>query len=201
MESVKVVMQRRVQAGKGFSRRFRSAGQVPAVMYGNGTTISITVAEKDLLSIQRSEAGENTILDVVIEGETLENCQAILREVQIHPIRRTPLHADFYRLDMSKTITVSVPLTFFNEPQSALQSANAVLTYLRRDIEVECLPGDIPDEIPVDLAHLHPGVTVKAGALAMPAGVTLVTDGEDVLVSAHIESASGASGGSADAPA
>lgn len=189
MESVKLVVQRRTQAGKGVSRRFRSAGQVPAVLYGNGATVEITVAEKDLLSIQRSESGENTILDVVIEGATPENCSAILREVQHHPLHRTLLHADFYRVDLNKAITVAVPLTFINEPQSALQSANAVVTYLRRDIDVACLPGDIPDEITVDLSYLHPGATVKASALTMPDGVTLATDGEDVLVSAHVASA------------
>jgi large subunit ribosomal protein L25 len=62
-----------------------------------------------------------------------------------------------------------------------------VLTHLWREVEVACLPGDIPDEIPVDLTHIHPGVTFKAGALALPPGVTLVTDAEEVIVTAHVE--------------
>ena len=88
---------------------------------------------------------------------------------------------------MNKTITVMVPLTFINEPHNLLQSANAVLTHLWREVEVTCLPGDIPDEIEVDLADIHPGVTVKAGALALPPGVTLVIDAEEVIVTAHFE--------------
>jgi large subunit ribosomal protein L25 len=107
--------------------------------------------------------------------------------VQIDPVSRALLHADFYRVDMNKTITVMVPLTFVNEPHNLLQSANAVLTHLWRELEVDCLPRDIPDEIVVDLADIHPGETYKAGAVVLPAGVTLVTDAEEVIVTVHIE--------------
>ena len=188
MEIVKLVVQKRHQAGKGVARRLRRAGQLPAVVYGNGTTLAIALAEKDLAHIQHSVAGENTILDFLIEGDTPERCQAILREVQIDPVSRASLHADFYRVDMNKSITVTVPLAFINEPLNLLQSANAMLTHLWREVEITCLPGDIPDGITVDLAHIHPGETFKAGALALPPGVTLVTDAEEVLVTAHVES-------------
>jgi len=187
MESVKLVVHKRDQAGKGVARRLRRAGQLPAVLYGNGATLAIALAEKDLVHIRQSEAGENTILDFTIEGDTPESCQAILREVQIDPVSRALLHADFYRVDMNKTITVMVPLTFVNEPHNLLQSANAVLTHLWRELEVDCLPRDIPDEIVVDLADIHPGETYKAGAVVLPAGVTLVTDAEEVIVTVHIE--------------
>jgi len=187
MESVKLVVHKRDQAGKGVARRLRRAGQLPAVLYGNGATLVIALAEKDLVHIRQSEAGENTILDFTIEGDTPESCQAILREVQIDPVSRALLHADFYRVDMNKTITVMVPLTFVNEPHNLLQSANAVLTHLWRELEVDCLPRDIPDEIVVDLADIHPGETYKAGAVVLPAGVTLVTDAEEVIVTVHSE--------------
>ena len=187
MEIVQLVVQKRHQAGKGVARRLRRAGQLPAVVYGNGTTLAIVLAEKDLAHIQQSVAGENTILDFVIEGDTPESCQAILREVQIDPVSRASLHADFYRVDMNKSITVTVPLAFINEPLNLLQSAHAMLTHLWREVEITCLPGDIPDGITVDLAHIHPGETFKAGALALPPGVTLVTDAEEVLVTAHVE--------------
>jgi large subunit ribosomal protein L25 len=187
MEMVTLVVHKRDQAGKGVARRLRRAGQLPAVLYGNGPTLAIALAEKDLVHIRQSEAGENTILDFTIAGDTPESCQAILREVQIDPVSRTLLHADFYRVDMNKTITVMVPLTFINEPHNLLQAANAVLTHLWREVEVTCLPRDIPDEIPVDLADIHPGATFKASALVLPPGVTLVTDPEEVIVTAHVE--------------
>jgi large subunit ribosomal protein L25 len=187
MEIVKLVVQKRDQAGKGMARRLRRAGQLPAVVYGNGTTLAIALAEKDLAHIRQSVAGENTILDFTIEGDTPESCRAILREVQMDPVSRTLLHADFYRVDMNQAITVTVPLTFINEPHNLLQSANAVLTHLWREVEVTCLPRDIPDEITVDLSDIHPGATFKAGALALPPGVTLMIDAEEVIVTAHVE--------------
>jgi len=197
MDTVQLVVQKRHEAGKGIARRLRRAGQLPAVVYGNGTTLAIALAAKALEQIQQSEAGDNTILDVTIEGDVPENCQAILREVQRHPVTRVPVHADFYRVDMNKPITVTVPLLFQNEPHSLLQIANAVLTHLVREVEISCLPGDIPDELPVDLSHIHPGVTFKAGALVLPPGVTLLTDAEEVLVAAHVESEAPATNGAA----
>jgi large subunit ribosomal protein L25 len=199
MEIVKLVVHRRDQAGKGIARRLRRAGQLPAVLYGNGPTLAIALAEKDLVHIQQSEAGENTILDFTIGGDTPESCQAILREVQIDPVSRALLHADFYRVDMNKTITVMVPLTFINEPHNLLQSANTVLTHLWREVEVACLPRDIPDEIVVDLTAIHPGATFKAEALVLPPGVTLVTDPEEVIVTAHVEAAEVPEASSAEA--
>ena len=188
METVKLVVHKRDKSGKGVARRLRRAGQLPAVVYGNGSTLAIALAEKDLAKIRQSEAGENTILDFTIEGDTPESCQAILREVQVDPVSRALLHADFYRVDMNKEIMVTVPLTFINEPHNLLQSANAMLTHLWREVEVACLPRDIPDEIAVDLAEFQPGATFKAGALVLPPGVTLVLDAEEVIVTAHVQS-------------
>jgi large subunit ribosomal protein L25 len=187
MESAKLVVHRRDQTGKGVARRLRRAGQLPAVLYGHGTTLAIALAEKDLANIRQSVAGENTILDFTIAGDTPESCQAILREVQIDPVSRVLLHADFYRVDMNTAIMVTVPLTFINEPHNILLAANAVLTHLWREVEVTCLPRDIPDEIVVDLADIHPGATLKASELVLPPGVTLVMDAEEVIVTAHVE--------------
>jgi large subunit ribosomal protein L25 len=102
---------------------------------------------------------------------------------------------------MNKTITVMVPLTFINEPHNRLQSANAVLTHLWREVELTCLPRDIPDEIVVDLADIHPGATFKADALVLPPGVTLVTDPEEVIVTAHVEAQEVPEASSAEAEA
>ena len=187
METVRLVVQQRHQGGKGVARRLRRAGQLPAVLYGNGDSMVIALSEKDLVSIRQSEAGENTILDVVVEGDTPESCRAILREVQIDPVSRTPLHADFYRVDMRKTLTVTVPLEFINEPHSRLLAAGSVLVHLQREVEVLCLPQDIPEMITVDLTDLQPGDTLRADTLVLPPGVTLVTDAEEALVTTHLE--------------
>jgi len=103
-------------------------------------------------------------------------------------------------VDMSQALTVTVPLVCINEPHHALQAAHAVLTHLRREVEVACLPGDIPDEITVDLANLQPGETLKAGALVLPPGVTLVTDAEEIMVTTHVETEAAAAGSEAEEP-
>ena len=99
METVRLVAHRRSETGKGPARRLRSSGQLPAVLYGHGASEAIAVDSKDLLLIRRSEAGANTIIDLAIDGEA-DVCSAILREVQIDPISRQHLHADFYRVEM-----------------------------------------------------------------------------------------------------
>ena len=169
MEIVKLVVHKRDQAGKGIARQLRRAGQLPAVLYGNGSTLAIALAAKDLTRIQQSEAGENTILDFTIEGDTTASCQAILREVQIDAVSRAFLHADFYCVDMNKEIMVTVPLTFINEPQPAPERQRDV-DLSRREAEVTCLPSDIPDEITVDLAHIQPGADLESRRIGLASG-------------------------------
>src|SRR5262249_60829231 len=96
MESVKLVVHKRDQAGKGVARRLRRAGQLPAVLYGNGTTLAIALVEKDLVHIRQSEAGEHTILAFLIAGGTPESFQVIGRVVSVYPLSLGFLHSVFY---------------------------------------------------------------------------------------------------------
>ena len=181
METVRLVAHRRSETGKGPARRLRSSGRLPAVLYGHGVSEAIAVDSKELLLIRRSEAGANTIIDLAIDGEA-DVCSAILREVQIDPISRQHLHADFYRVAMDEPITVSVPLIFTNEPEDRFKAEQALISYVTRDLEVRCLPRDIPDTITVDLQELQVGTALTAGDIAMPQGVTLVTSVEEAVV-------------------
>jgi large subunit ribosomal protein L25 len=189
MEVVRLIAQRRHQTGKGVARQLRRAGQLPAVLYGRGDSVAVAVPEKDLVHIQRSGAGENTILDFEVQGDEPETCNAILRDVQLDPLTGTPLHADFYRLDMSQPITVSVPLEFINVPEERLKIALASWLPLVRDVMVECLPRDIPEHITVDLEALEVGETLHAGALTLPQGVTLLMDEEEAIVTTTVVTA------------
>lgn len=182
METVKLMAQQRQRAGKGVARRLRNEGKLPAVLYGHGETESIAIASKDLVTIQHSEAGENTILELVIEGTPPKTANAILREVQIDPVSQRPLHVDLYRVLMDEPITVTVPLEFVNEPEDRLKAAQAMLAILVRDLEVECLPRDIPDVITVDLGALEIGDVLRAESLVLPPGVTLMIAAEETIV-------------------
>jgi large subunit ribosomal protein L25 len=186
MESVKLTVQPRQHTGKGAARQLRRAGKVPAVLYGHGTNEILAIIGEDLLRIQQSEAGENTILDLVIEDEPPRTCNAILREVQIDPVSRAPIHADFYRIVMTEAIRVTVPLEFINVPEDRLRHAQAVLVSIVREVEVECLPRDIPEVIPVDVAALEIGDVLRAEALVLPSGVTLLADSAEAVVTIEV---------------
>jgi large subunit ribosomal protein L25 len=186
MDTVKLVAQKRVETGKGQARRLRKAGKLPAVVYGHGDTEVLTVDAKELLLIRQS-GGENTIIDLEIGGDAPEMCSVILREVQIDPVSRAQIHADFYRLAMDELITVTVPVEFVNIPEDRLKAAQAEISVLTRELMVECLPREIPNAIEVDLEDLQVGDVLHAGAVALPRGVTLVTnDDEAVLTTSMI---------------
>jgi large subunit ribosomal protein L25 len=186
MESVKLTVQPRQRTGKGVARQLRRAGKIPAVLYGHGVSEPLVTAQEDLLRIQQSGAGENTILDLMIEDEPPRTCNAIVREVQIDPVSRAPIHADFYRIVMTEAIRVTVPLEFINVPEERLRRAQAVLVSIMREVEVECLPQDIPEVISVDVAALEVGDVLRAEALMLPPGVTLLVDPEEAVVTIEV---------------
>jgi len=187
MEVVKLIAQPRHGTGKGPARRLRRTGKLPAVLYGHGHSEAIAITPEALVQIRHSEAGENTILELLIEGEPPQTCHAILREIQIDPVSRAPLHVDLYRVLMDEPITVTVPLEFVHVPEDRLKQAQAILTPLLREIAVECLPRDIPEVISVDLAELDIGRALHANALVLPPGVTLVTDPDEAVVTTERE--------------
>jgi large subunit ribosomal protein L25 len=186
MEVVKISAQPRHETGKGPARRLRRAGKLPAVLYGHGATESLTIAEEALMSIKASEAGENAILELLIEGEPPTTYNAIVREIQIDPLSRKPVHVDLYRLKMDEPITVTVPLEFTNVPEDRLKIAQHTLVPRLREVEVACLPRDIPEAIIVDLAALEIGEVLHVDALVLPPGVTLVTESEEAVVTTEM---------------
>jgi large subunit ribosomal protein L25 len=181
MEVVKLEVELRPGTGKGPARRLRRAGKLPAVLYGHGDSEAVTITPEALIHIRQSEAGENAILELAIAGRP-QTCYAILREVQIDPVSRAPIHADLYRVMMDEPIRVTVPLEFVNVPEDRLKLAQATLSPLLHTVEVECLPRDIPEVITVDLAALEIGKVLHAEALVLPQGVTLLTDPEQPVV-------------------
>ncbi|MGQ4809688.1 hypothetical protein NKDENANG_03112 [Candidatus Entotheonellaceae bacterium PAL068K] len=189
MEVVRLVAQKRHRTGKGVARQLRRAGMLPAVLYGHGDSIAITVSYKDFVDIHRSGRGENTILNLEVQGEEPETCNVMLREVQIDALTGSSLHVDFYRLDMNQPVTVAVSLEFTNAPDNRFRAAQASWLPLMREIEVTCLPGDIPAVITVDLAELNVGTTIVAGALALPQSVTLALPADKAVVTTTLVTA------------
>jgi large subunit ribosomal protein L25 len=151
----------RADRGKNAARRLRASGLIPAVVYGGkGDSVAVSVDPKTLLKVLRSEAGRNTILSLDL-GEGSKT-SAILKNWQVDPIREHFIHADFYRIAMDVAIKVRVPIATRGEARG-VKVDGGILEVILRDVEVECLPGDIPERIEVDVADLgiHDGIRVS----------------------------------------
>jgi len=149
--------------GKNEARRLRASGKIPAVVYGTekNKALEIAVDPRTLLRILHSESGVNTLIG--LEGAGLSaGGKVLVKEYQLDPIDHKLLHADFYAVAMDKAIVVTVPIVIKGEPKGVKQQGG-VVDFVNREIEVECLPGDIPEHIDVDISELmlHQGIRVR----------------------------------------
>jgi large subunit ribosomal protein L25 len=148
--------------GKNEARRTRREGKVPAVLYGGdgGGATPIAVSPKELLKILHSEAGQNTLISLKLAGRG--DARVLVKDFQLDPVTHEVLHADFYRVAMDKLLQVTIPIQVIGEPKGVKQQGG-VLEHIRREIEIECLPADIPEHIDVDVSELmlHQGVRVR----------------------------------------
>src|SRR6476619_964590 len=149
--------------GKNEARRLRANGRIPAVVYGTekNKASEISVDPKILLRILHSESGVNTLIG--LEGAGLSGGGKVLvKEYQLDPIDHKLLHADFYAVAMDKMLTVTVPVVLKGEPKGVKQQGG-IVDFVNREIEVECLPADIPEHIDIDISELmlHQGVRVR----------------------------------------
>ena len=145
---------------KNEARRLRVSGHIPAVVYG-GTAkeaVPVSVDPKTLLRILHSDSGVNTLIDLELEGG--DSSQVLVKDFQLDPISSELLHVDFYRLAMDKAITVSVPVTLTGEAIGVKQEGG-LLDFLTREIQVECMPAEIPENVEVDVRELSIGDGVR----------------------------------------
>jgi large subunit ribosomal protein L25 len=147
--------------GKNEARRLRVSGRIPAVLYGGekGKAVEIAVDPKNLLRILHSESGVNTLIGLELDGG---DTRVLVKEYQLDPIDHKLLHADFYQVAMDKTITVTVPILLKGEAKGVKQQGG-IVDFVHREIEIEVLPADIPENITVDISELmlHEGVRVR----------------------------------------
>ncbi|MBN9429370.1 MAG: 50S ribosomal protein L25/general stress protein Ctc [Burkholderiales bacterium] len=170
---MKVVATTRKEQGSGASRRLRRAGQVPGIVYGGKVDPSaVSIEHNPLYHALRVEAFHSSILDMELDGK---NERVLLRDVQWHPYKPLVMHIDFQRVAADEKITIRVPLHFVNQEVSpAVKLSAAIIGHVVNDIEVSCLPGDLPSFIEVDLANLEVGKTLHVRDLQFPQGVAPV---------------------------
>ena len=171
-ESFVVNAEARADEGKGASRRLRRLeGKLPAVIYGGDKPAqSITLIRKDFEHMLENEACFSSIVEVKVDGETQN---AIIKDIQRHPAKNFPMHADFLRVRMDQAIKVNVPLHFVNEDKCAgVKLEGGIIQKLQNDIEVSCLPKDLPEYIEVDMLEVALGQIVHLSDITLAEGVT-----------------------------
>ncbi|MFZ0412206.1 MAG: 50S ribosomal protein L25 [Candidatus Acidiferrales bacterium] len=169
--------------GKGPARRVRLTGLVPATLYGGKKNpVSLSVNAKQVAKILRSETGHNTIFAVTVAGSADE--RAMVKDWQVDPLSGKLLHVDLLRIAMDVRMRVRVPVHTFGEPQGVKMQGGVFETVIR-EVEIECLPGDIPEEFRVDVTDFLIGRQLRASDLPLdPAKMKLLTDPTRVL--AHV---------------
>lgn len=183
MSETALVVESRDATGKGAGRKLRAAGQVPAVLYGQGRrSVPITLDPRALERALRA-GGANTLLDLTVEGRTdLGSPVALVKELQRDPIRGTIIHVDLYQVDLSRTVEVDVPVHLVGKPRGV--EFGGILEHTLREITIECLPRSIPESIEVDVSGLEIGDVVHVRDLPLPEGVSLAVDAD--LGVAHV---------------
>jgi large subunit ribosomal protein L25 len=186
MASINLGAQPRTSVGKQASKAVRRNGFVPANLYGHGMKpLSLQVQSKDLWSALHTKAGENVVLNLKVEGVQLKESMCLVKEIQHDPVTDKIKHVDFTVVSMTEKIDVKVPLVVNNSAEAPGIKEGGVIDIVHHEIEVECLPTDIPEKIEVDAKAMKIGDAVHAKDLPMPKGVTCKLDPDDVVIALH----------------
>lgn len=165
--------QNRTDEGKGASRRLRRLeARLPAVIYGGGKDAqSISLELRELNKALESEAFYSHVLTITVDGQAQ---QAVLKALQRHPAKGTPMHADFLRVDATHKLTMRVPVHYLNQDTCVgVKLEGGELAIMAAEVEIACLPGNLPEFLSVDLKDVHVGTTLHLSDIALPAGVEI----------------------------
>ena len=172
----------RIRIGKSGAREVRKEGNIPAILYGQGEDpVPLVVRPDELKRALSNNAGINTVLELEIDGsEPPAKRFSMLKEVQRDPIKNRVIHLDFLAIDMKKSVRVKVPVSTLGRSEG--ERTGGRLEKLMRTIDLECLPGDIPDLIEIDVSSLGIGGFVDIGGLELGEGVKPIRDGSEKVV-------------------
>ena len=173
----------REQAGKGAARSMRRAGKIPAVLYGQGDCLLLSVNPEELIKILKSHAGSTALISLTVNGaKSKPNRTALLRDYQVDPVTGAVLHADLFEISMSKPIRVKVPIKVIGGIPAGVKEGG-VLHHNMRDVQIECLPAALPDYIEVDASPLTIASGIHVKELGVREGVRFLDDADQMVVS------------------
>lgn len=165
--------------GKNEARRVRSKGQLPAILYGKGIeNVPLTLNKKDIFTILKSETGENTIFKVAYDSEKIDT---MIKDFQLDPVTDEILHVDLIHIAMDKEIRVTVSFNLTGEAVG-VKAEGGFVDFITREVEIECLPGNIPESIDIDISELHLNQSLKIGDIVPSEGVKIIDDPNSVIV-------------------
>lgn len=180
-DKITVAAEPRSSRGKNEARRLRVSGRIPAIIYGaRKDAIAVSVDPRLVQKILHSKSGHNTIFDVAINGES---SPAMVVDWQYEPIKDTLLHVDLKRIDLSQRLQVQVPVVTHGDPKGVKQQGG-LLEVVAREISIECLPDEIPEQFTVDVSELMLNQSIRAGDLALSGSMQLLTTPDTVI--AHV---------------
>ncbi len=184
MERLKLSVQLRDEKGKNKVKKMRGSGDIPGVVYKKGVAaLNIKVNEKDLFKVLRTRAGENVLLDLTIsDGDKAKKKTVMIKEVQHHPIKDEIYHVDFHEILLTETIKVDVQVEAKGESEGVVKDGGT-LEYVLREIEIECLPTQIPENIEVHVETLKIGDSIYVKDLVVPSGIKILNDPELTVLS------------------
>ena len=196
---MKFVAFERAKQGTGASRRLRNTGRTPGIVYGgNGQPQLIELDHNALWHALKKEVFHSSILDMELNGQS---SQVLLRDVQYHPFKQLVLHIDFQRVDANTKMHKKVPIHYSGEENSPAVKADACLVnHVVTELEISCLPADLPEFIAVDLSGLKKGSSLHLNDISLPKGVTAVTHGKQNPVLVSVVNAAAEEAPAAEAP-
>ncbi len=180
IKNVSVEVEPRSERGKNSNRRFRRAGKVPAVIYGAGEPpISIAVSPRRLEEVLHLETGRNTIFTVAMAGHDQKGA-VMIKALQRDPVSDAVIHVDLVRVQLDKIVLVRVPIRLIGVPEG-VKTDGGVVEFVLREVEVECLPGDIPEHFDVDISSLQVHQHVSVSSLPASDKVKILDDQDGII--------------------
>jgi large subunit ribosomal protein L25 len=182
-QQAKLTVQTRAVVGRNAIKKVRKQGLIPGVIYGVGQEpINLEINGRQLSTVLARSSSENILLELeIVDGDNKRNSLVMIQEVQHHPLQRQILHVDFHAVSATEKITAEVPIEAVGEPVG-VKTGGGLLEHILRDLEVECLPGDLPERIQVDVSSLDLNQSIHVKDLKLPPGVEAVTDGDLTVV-------------------
>lgn len=181
----RLVAKKRNETGKGAARRDRGSGNVPGVLYGRGIEPqAIQVKMEDLSEILKGERGSSAIINLEVrEGKAKESHLAIIREIQREPLKDLILHVDFQKVTRDERVTVKAPLMLRGEEESVGLSTGGTLQHNIWEVDVSCLPGNVPDHVIADISKTAVGEHLTVSDLIVPPGVEILNNSDEIVLS------------------